>query len=299
MPGASAMSPEISTASAPSSRIRRQSPSTQSRSTKFRWRSVSQASRIVVFCSTEDQEQRHSSGLLERGLARLEQTGEPVQDVQRHLAIVDARDVHAHLIRPSAASWAESRRRPRPGRRPGPCRTEGQALGPAGGRAVRRVHPRSERSTAVSASLRNGTLPSGPLSDWPVKVRTRLIRSESSRPRVIGWSPSRLFWRLKTSRASAPPNSPGPTVPVAHVHAEPLGQALGGRPDRGVVGDEQQGAAILDPVADGVALGVGELPGSPLAARWSPAAPSALAMTRMSPFWSTSRENFSRLGMTW
>ena len=32
------------------------------------------------------------------------------------------------------------------------------------------------------------TLPAGPLSDWPTKVITRLIRSSSPRTRVMGWS---------------------------------------------------------------------------------------------------------------
>ena len=39
-----------------------------------------------------------SSGLLECGLARLEQPGEPVHDVEGHLAVIDAGDVHPELL---------------------------------------------------------------------------------------------------------------------------------------------------------------------------------------------------------
>ena len=193
-----------------------------------------------------------------RTLPRFEQPGEPVQDVQGHLAVVDARRRSCPNFSIDPGDLGRELGGLAQDDDPPLAEAEGQALGAAGGRDF--VLPSSnEWSTAVSASLRIGTLPSGPLSDVPVKVWTLLTRSESSRPRVIGWSPRRWFWRLKTRH-----DSPLLGVrrvgdgPCAHAHAEPLGQALGGRAHRGVVGDEQQGAALLDPVADGVALGVGE-----------------------------------------
>ena len=46
----------------------------------------------------------------------------------------------------------------------------------------------------------------------PVKVWIFLIRSESSRPRVIGWSPRRWFSRLKTRLVSPPDEFAGSDV---------------------------------------------------------------------------------------
>ena len=127
-----------------------------------------------------------------------------------------------------------------------------------------------------------------------------MSRSESSRPRVIGWSPRRWFSRLKTRKVSCPSELAGSDVaPLLMLHAERLRQALRGGAERGVIGDQQEGAAIPDPVADGIALGIDERRIGRLAlARCRSAAHRvgddqdvALPQAR----W---RENLSRLGTT-
>ena len=103
------------------------------------------------------------------------------------------------------------------------------------------------------------TLPAGPLSDWPVKVWTRLTRSESSRPRVIGWSPRRLFSRVKTRRVALPSEFAGSEVaPLLMSTPNRFARHSAAEPNGAWSVISRSAAAGLDPVADGVALGVGE-----------------------------------------
>ena len=204
-----------------------------------------------------------------------------MHDVEGHLAVIDARDVHPHLPSPPA-TWAESSAAsPRTTTRPLPKGKARPCARPAAEPGFRSSTDGIDRGVG---QLEDGDAPLRALERRAGEGLTRLTRSESSRPRVIGWSPRRWFWRVKTRLAGPPSEFDGSDGgPLAHVHAESLRQALGGRAHRGVVGDEQQGAAVLDPVADGVALGVGERRIRRLGLA-HPSAPSALAMTRMSPF---------------
>ncbi len=131
-----------------------------------------------------------------------------------------------------------------------------------------------------------------------MKVITLLSRSESSRPRVIGWSPSRRFWRLKTRRVSLPSELFGsPTAPVLrftpnrfarHWAAEPIGAWS-------VISNKEPPPWTQSRTASHSA----SVNAGFEASSWPmPAAPRALAMTRMSPLCRTSRANFSLLGMT-
>ena len=54
------------------------------------------------------------------------------------------------------------------------------------------------RSSASSDSAMNGTEPRGPRIDWPVKVRTRAMRSLGPPPETIGWSVRSPFSRVKS-----------------------------------------------------------------------------------------------------
>ena len=105
-------------------------------------------------------------------------------------------------------------------------------------------------STADGASFSSTTEPSGPLSDWPVNVTTRSIRSDPSRPLRIGWSPSSPFRREKLNCAGKPASAlVGSSVMLLPISTPSLAASVSaGSPAGMVVGDQQQRSARLDPV---------------------------------------------------
>ena len=92
-----------------------------------------------------------------------------MHDVKGHLAVIEARGRSSPNLSPKPATWAESSAAwPRTTTRPLP---NAKAMPSARPAAEDPTYESSNAlSTAVSASLRMGTLPSGPLSEVPVKV---------------------------------------------------------------------------------------------------------------------------------